>query len=327
MEQVLWAATGSEAVQKALWAALDRRPGAGHHPRHAARLSRQEGLAGAVTGSEDDPERDPRVRFISFPTDECPRSRRAPSSRSIWHRTKRELKRPRRANSAGRICLCDHRTVPGRRRFVPSAAGILAAAGTLLPRARHRVHSGRSAVELRPHRHRCTPSRTTASSPTSSSWAKAWATAFRSMPRWAAPTCSPTCTMAKAPTLGAGSPLGCAAVLATLDEFEDDRRAGHMPQPLASHREGLLRLASCGTSWRSRRRDRVGHRVRGRRPITRPTAWRQRLRRGLLPGRRRGRAIHLLGPLAGKVLRVASAPGHAARRGPRSISRRCTASS
>ena len=31
----------------------------------------KKGLAGAVTGSETDPERDPRVRFIGFPQEEC----------------------------------------------------------------------------------------------------------------------------------------------------------------------------------------------------------------------------------------------------------------
>jgi 4-aminobutyrate aminotransferase-like enzyme len=71
MEQVLWAATGSEAIQKAIWAALDRRAGgdiilATRHGFHG-----KKGLAGAVTGSERDPERDPRVRFLSFPTQEC----------------------------------------------------------------------------------------------------------------------------------------------------------------------------------------------------------------------------------------------------------------
>jgi 4-aminobutyrate aminotransferase-like enzyme len=71
MEQVLWSATGSEAVQKAIWAALDRRAGenvilATRHGFHG-----KKGLAGAVTGTERDPERDPRVRFIGFPTEEC----------------------------------------------------------------------------------------------------------------------------------------------------------------------------------------------------------------------------------------------------------------
>jgi 4-aminobutyrate aminotransferase-like enzyme len=70
-EQVLWAASGSEAIQKALWAALARRPGADillstRHGFHG-----KKGLAGAVTGSEADKERDPRVKFIGFPREEC----------------------------------------------------------------------------------------------------------------------------------------------------------------------------------------------------------------------------------------------------------------
>jgi len=70
-EQVLWAASGSEAIQKALWAAIDRRPGediilSTRHGFHG-----KKGLAGAVTGSESDPERDNRVKFLSFPREEC----------------------------------------------------------------------------------------------------------------------------------------------------------------------------------------------------------------------------------------------------------------
>ncbi len=71
MEQVLWAASGSEAIQKAIWAALARdrtRPMilATRYGFHG-----KKGLANAVTGSETDSERDPRVRFITFPTEEC----------------------------------------------------------------------------------------------------------------------------------------------------------------------------------------------------------------------------------------------------------------
>jgi 4-aminobutyrate aminotransferase-like enzyme len=70
-EQVLWAASGSEAVQKAIWAALDRREGedvilSTRHGFHG-----KKGLSNAITGSEADKERDPRVRFISFPREEC----------------------------------------------------------------------------------------------------------------------------------------------------------------------------------------------------------------------------------------------------------------
>jgi len=70
-EQVMWAASGSEAIQKALWAALK------WHPERSTIIATRygfhgkKGLAGAVTGCETDAERDHRVRFISFPMDEC----------------------------------------------------------------------------------------------------------------------------------------------------------------------------------------------------------------------------------------------------------------
>jgi 4-aminobutyrate aminotransferase-like enzyme len=71
LEQVMWAASGSEAVQKALWSALARDRArdmilATRHGFHG-----KKGMAGAVTGCELDRERDPRVRFVSFPTAEC----------------------------------------------------------------------------------------------------------------------------------------------------------------------------------------------------------------------------------------------------------------
>jgi 4-aminobutyrate aminotransferase-like enzyme len=71
MEQVLWAASGSEAVQKALWAAMKRKPGRDLILATRRGFHGKKGLAGAVTGTEHDPERDPRVKFISFPMEEC----------------------------------------------------------------------------------------------------------------------------------------------------------------------------------------------------------------------------------------------------------------
>ena len=71
MEQVLWAASGSEAVQKALWACLHRDEGRTVILATRYGFHGKKGLAGAVTGSEGDRDRDPRVRFISFPREEC----------------------------------------------------------------------------------------------------------------------------------------------------------------------------------------------------------------------------------------------------------------
>jgi 4-aminobutyrate aminotransferase-like enzyme len=70
LDQVMWAASGSEAVQKALWACLHR-----DKTRDLILASRygfhgKKGLAGAVTGSETDADRDPRVKFFAFPREE-----------------------------------------------------------------------------------------------------------------------------------------------------------------------------------------------------------------------------------------------------------------
>jgi 4-aminobutyrate aminotransferase-like enzyme len=67
----MWAASGSEAIQKALWAALAR--DAARDVILATRYGfhGKKGLAGAVTGCETDHDRDPRVRFLSFPMAEC----------------------------------------------------------------------------------------------------------------------------------------------------------------------------------------------------------------------------------------------------------------
>jgi 4-aminobutyrate aminotransferase-like enzyme len=71
LEQVLWAASGSEAIQKALWVALAHNPGRQRILATRYGFHGKKGLAGAVSGCETDHERDPRVRFIRFPQAEC----------------------------------------------------------------------------------------------------------------------------------------------------------------------------------------------------------------------------------------------------------------
>lgn len=70
MEQVMWAASGSEAVQKALWACLARDPSRNIILATRFGFHGKKGLSHAITGSEQDKERDSRVRFISFPMNE-----------------------------------------------------------------------------------------------------------------------------------------------------------------------------------------------------------------------------------------------------------------
>lgn len=70
LESVMWAASGSEAVQKALWACLHRDEERGVILATRFGFHGKKGLAGACTGSETDRDRDPRVRFLSFPREE-----------------------------------------------------------------------------------------------------------------------------------------------------------------------------------------------------------------------------------------------------------------
>lgn len=71
LQTVIWAASGSEAVQKALWACMKRDPARDGIMATRFGFHGKKGLSGAVTGSETDPDRDPRVRFLSFPREEC----------------------------------------------------------------------------------------------------------------------------------------------------------------------------------------------------------------------------------------------------------------
>jgi 4-aminobutyrate aminotransferase-like enzyme len=70
LDTVLWAASGSEAVIKSLWSCLNNDPTKDIMIATRFGFHGKKGLAGAVTGSENDHDRDPRVRFISFPMEE-----------------------------------------------------------------------------------------------------------------------------------------------------------------------------------------------------------------------------------------------------------------
>lgn len=70
LDSVMWAASGSEAIQKALWACLHRDENRDIILATRFGFHGKKGLAGAVTGSETDRDRDPRVKFVSFPMKE-----------------------------------------------------------------------------------------------------------------------------------------------------------------------------------------------------------------------------------------------------------------
>jgi len=68
LEKVLWAASGSEGIQKAMWCALHRRPGRPLMVATRAGFHGKKGLADDVTGETS---ANPDVRWLSFPCDEA----------------------------------------------------------------------------------------------------------------------------------------------------------------------------------------------------------------------------------------------------------------
>ena len=121
LEHVLWAASGSEAVQKALWAALARDRNRDIMVATRFGFHGKKGLAGAVTGSEKDRERDPRVRFISFPMEECldVSQREAPFDPT---RYSKELEALRKELGSRLCCLITEPYLGGAGSYHPPAA-------------------------------------------------------------------------------------------------------------------------------------------------------------------------------------------------------------
>src|ERR1043165_2966578 len=120
LERILWAASGSEAIQKALWASLAVDPKRDLILATRDGFHGKKGLAEAVTGSEQDKNRDPRVRFISFPKEECKdlSLRGAPFDPSPYRAELEKIK----AEGRGIACLITEPYLGGGGSFHPPKA-------------------------------------------------------------------------------------------------------------------------------------------------------------------------------------------------------------
>ena len=301
LEQVMWAATGSEAVQKAIWAALDRRPGedvilATRHGFHG-----KKGLAGAVTGSESDPERDARVRFISFPTDEC-RSvarRREPLDLTPFRNELSALA----AEYGHRICCLVTEPYLGgggsyhpQKEYLQLLEGFCRERDIVFILDEVQANFGRTGSLYAFTHYGVEPDIVVLGKglgngvPVDAAVGRA--DLFANM------------HYGEGSDTWSASPLGCAAVLATLDEFETADVLRHARELSKVFETGLCRLADL---------DMVAN-VRGEGLVwgVECAAFQQSTAEEVAVacvqacylGDASGRAIHLLGPLAGKVLRV-----------------------
>lgn len=301
LEQVLWAASGSEAIQKALWAALARRPGsdvilATRHGFHG-----KKGLAGAITGTEQDSERDPRVRFIRFPREECidVSKRREPIDLDPYRRELASLW----DEFGGRICcLCTEPYLGGGGSFHPQKEYLQ------LLNSFCREHDivfildeiqsnfGRTGELFAFTSYGVTPDIVVLGKgmgngvPVSAALGRT--DLFAGM------------KYGEGSDTWSANPLSSAAVLATLDEFQAGDLLGHARKLSSVIERGLLRLKKLqgvvhirgeGTVWG------IECAPRGERSAEQ-VACDYVL--ACYRGDRQGRALHLLGPLAGRVLRV-----------------------
>ncbi|MDX1945264.1 MAG: aspartate aminotransferase family protein [Pirellulaceae bacterium] len=300
-EQVLWAASGSEAIQKALWAALDRRPEANiilstRHGFHG-----KKGLAGAVTGSEADAERDPRVKFLSFPREECLNvaRRRQPIDLTPYEA---ELNKLWQAHEGKIACLITEPYLGGGGSFHPQKEYIQLLArfckehDILFILDEVQANFGRTGSLFAFTEYGVEPDIVVLGKGLGNgvavSAAVGRADLFAAM------------HYGEGSDTWSANPLASAAVLATLDEFEATDVLAHARRLSQTIEKGLLKLTELPTVANIRGEGvvwgiecaAVGSTPADKVAIACVEAC--------YHGDDQGRAIHLLGPLAGKVIRV-----------------------
>jgi 4-aminobutyrate aminotransferase-like enzyme len=304
LDQVLWAASGSEAIQKALWAGLARdraRPIiiATRYGFHG-----KKGLAGAITGTEHDAERDPRVRFISFPMGECldVASRNAPFDPAPYRKELDELRKQF-----------------GRKLGVLVTEPYLGGGGSFHPPKTYlqmlqqfcremdivfildevQSNFGRTGNIFAFETYELEPDIVVLGKGLGNGVPVAAAVGRKDL--------FASLDFGEGSDTWSANPLCCAAVLATLDEFESHDIVGEARAASAVIEEGLVRLKQFpfvahvrgekgGMVWGV---ETIDHAGRG------AADWANAMVLACYRGENGGDGIHLLGPLAKKVVRIA----------------------
>jgi 4-aminobutyrate aminotransferase-like enzyme len=303
LEQVLWAASGSEAVQKGLWAGLAKRPqGDGIILATRGGFHGKKGLSGAVTGSETDKERDPRVRFISFPKEECRslEARKEPLDLAPYRAELEALK----AEFGDRLCVLITEPYLGgggsyhpQKEYMQMLAQFCQENDLLFFLDEVQANFGRTGSMYAYSEYGIEPDLVALGKGLGNGMpvdaVAGRADVFARM------------GFGDGSDTWSGHPLGCAAVLATLDEFEQTDVLEQGRRLSAAIEECLVKLNALpaikyvrgeGTVW--------GIECQPVGDMTAEEVAHEIVRLCYL-GDEEGRGVHLLGPLAGKVIRVA----------------------
>ena len=301
METVMWAASGSEAVQKALWACLHRDESRDLIVATRYGFHGKKGLAGAVTGSETDHDRDPRVKFVGFPREEIDDLSRSPETVDLTS-YRRELEALWTQHGRKINCLITEPYLGGGGSFHPPAAYLQ------LLQSWCREHDivfildevqsnfGRTGKMYAYEKYGIEPDIVCLGKGLGNGVAVSAAVGRDDL--------LATLKYGEGSDTWSANPLASAAVVATLDEFENEDVLGHAVQLNGLFTQSLLALKQTGVIAKVRGEGLVfGLECAGIGGRT-PQETAIELVRTCYLGRAGGDGIHFLGPLAGKVLRV-----------------------
>lgn len=304
MEQVMWSASGSEGVIKALRTALAQDPARQMILATRNGFHGKKGLAGAVTGSERDAERDPRVRFIGFPREECSSLERREQPLDLAPYL-RELKNLVEELGDQICCLITEPYLGGGGSYHPQPAylqllqSFCREHGILLILDEVQSNFGRTGSLFAFADYGVEPDMVVLGKglgngiPVDAVVGRA--ELFEKL------------HYGEASDTWSGHPLGCAAVLATLDEFEaaDRNVLAHGRELSALFKAGLQRLTETPAVAAIRGEGNVWGVQCAALPGCTSNEVACEIVRACYHGDEAGRAIHLLGPLSGDVIRIA----------------------
>jgi len=301
MERVMWAASGSEAVQKALWACLARDQNKDIILATRNGFHGKKGLAGAVTGGEHDKERDPRVKFISFPRPECGsvEARRQPLDVDPYRQELEKINQ----QFAGRIaCLITEPYLGGGGSYHPQPEYL-----QLLQQFCRDQDAVFILDEIQSNFGRTGPMYAYTHyglEPDIVCLGKGLGNGIPVSAAVGRGDLFDTLHYGEGSDTWSANPLACAAVLATLDEFESTdvlERGQALSRVLEA---GLLKLTKTGCITAVRGEGCVWGIECAGFGQNEPEEVAIACIEACYRGHKDGRAIHLLGPLAGKVIRV-----------------------
>ena len=300
-DNICWAASGSEAVQKALWACLNRDP-----QRDVILATRygfhgKKGLSNAVTGSEKDPDRDPRVKFIGFPMEEIDDVGRYGETLDLTP-YRDELESIKREYGDRLCCLITEPYLGGGGSYHPPNAYLQLLEqfcrenDVLFILDEVQANFGRTGQMYAFEKYGVAPD-------------------FVTLGKGLGNGVPVAAVAGRADVLGllkygaasdtwSAAPLACASVIATIDEFEQANVLGHAEKIGEQILAGLIRLKETGLIAKVRGEGMVFGIECG--PAGRHSAEdvANAVVEACYRGEPGGDGIHLLGPLAGKVIRI-----------------------